>query len=85
MYALPEQQYSVWLDVARGTTASQALLRSGFIERFSGVSLDSPVGVYGELVDAEQALRDGDRLEIYRPLLVDPMQARRVRAVRQKQ
>ena len=84
VYALPDQQYSCWLELTDGASAAEALRASGFIDRFDGVTADSPVGVFGERVQAADALRDGDRLEIYRPLIMDPMQARRKRAERQR-
>jgi putative ubiquitin-RnfH superfamily antitoxin RatB of RatAB toxin-antitoxin module len=48
---------------------------------FAGVNLaNSPVGLFGKVVGADQALNDGDRIEIYRPLGEDPKIARRQRA-----
>lgn len=84
VYALPERQFSCYLELPDGATAGEALRASGVIEAFAEVSQDSPLGVYGERVECQAALRDGDRLEIYRPLLLDPMQARRKRAERQR-
>ncbi len=84
VYALPDQQYSRLVELVDGASAAQALQASGFVESFDGVSAASPIGVFGERVAPEDQLRDGDRLEIYRELIVDPKQARRKRAVRQK-
>ena len=48
----------------------------------AGLALDQPVGVYGRRVALDHLLADGDRVEIYRPLRVDPKEARRRRALR---
>lgn len=84
VYALPERQFSRDVELPAGATAADALRASGLIEAIAEISADSPLGVYGERVDPDAVLRDGDRLEIYRPLLLDPMQARRLRAQRQR-
>jgi len=84
VYALPKRQHSCWVELSDGASAAQALQASGFIKQFADVSLDSPVGVFGDRVELTDTLRDGDRLEIYRPLVMDPMQARRARAAQQK-
>ncbi len=84
VYALPDKQHSCWLELPDGASVSEALAASGFIDRFEPVTAASPLGVFGERVQPTDPLRDGDRLEIYRPLVMDPMQARRQRAMRQK-
>jgi len=58
----------------------QALRESGVLERHPGIDLSSSkIGVWGKLRVAGDLLRDGDRVEVYRPLLVDPKEARRQR------
>lgn len=80
-YALPEQQVLVALEVKEGTTARQAIERSGLLPRFPEIALARGwVGVFGRRVELDAPLRDGDRVEIYRPLIADPKQARRERA-----
>jgi putative ubiquitin-RnfH superfamily antitoxin RatB of RatAB toxin-antitoxin module len=54
---------------------------SGLLEKHPGLDARK-IGIYGKLVDPGAALRDGDRVEIYRPLLLDPKEARRRRAAR---
>jgi putative ubiquitin-RnfH superfamily antitoxin RatB of RatAB toxin-antitoxin module len=67
-----------------GATASQALDASGFLTRFPGLALrDLSVGVWGRKAGPSQVLRDLDRVEIYRPLIVDPKVARRARFQKQ--
>jgi uncharacterized protein len=79
-YALPEQQWLVPLEVRAGTTVRQAVELSGILGRFPGIeTVQGGVGVFGRLVKPDSLLRDGDRVEIYRPLIADPKQARRAR------
>lgn len=80
-YARPEVQLVIPLEVPLGTTVEEAIERSGITSRFSEIDLDvNKVGVFGELVGLTDRLRAGDRVEIYRPLSVDPKEARRRRA-----
>ena len=61
-------------------TVGDALARASADPAFAGVDFDAAVGVFGRLVLADAPLRDGDRVEIYRPLREDPKSARRRRA-----
>jgi putative ubiquitin-RnfH superfamily antitoxin RatB of RatAB toxin-antitoxin module len=71
------------LRVEQGTTVAEAIRRSGVLEVFSEIDFARQrVGVHGKLVRPAQVLRDGDRVEIYRPLSADPKEARRKRAGR---
>ena len=79
-YALPGEQVVVALQLPAGATVREAIVRSQLSQRFA---IDgAPVGVFGRVVPMETVLRDGDRVEIYRKLAVDPTQARRDRARR---
>jgi putative ubiquitin-RnfH superfamily antitoxin RatB of RatAB toxin-antitoxin module len=83
IYALRSRQHSVHLELADSATVATALAAIDRIAPFKDLDLDSrEVGVFGRLVSREQALRPGDRIEIYRPLEVDPKEARRRRATR---
>ncbi|MBK1708821.1 MULTISPECIES: RnfH family protein [Marichromatium] len=69
------------IEVARGTRLEEALHQSGVLERFPEIDLArNKVGVFGKLAKLDQALEDGDRIEIYRPLIADPKAARKRRA-----
>ncbi|MCU0255422.1 MAG: RnfH family protein [Vicinamibacterales bacterium] len=81
VHARPERQRVVVLPLAEGMTAMQAVLASGLLEEFALDPAGLALGVYGRRVDGSQALRAGDRVEIYRPLAADPREARR-RSVR---
>lgn len=83
-YALPDAQYVVELELPDGATVADALARVASEPAFGKIDLaQARVGVYGLVVsDRSQQLNEGDRVEIYRPLTVDPMTARRLRANR---
>lgn len=66
------------LTVPAGTTAIEAIRRSGIQERFPEIEISSlRIGVFGRLCPPERVLAAGDRVEIYRPLLADPKEVRR--------
>ena len=72
---------AVSLSLVEGSTAGQALEASGLLERHPGMDLRRELlGIYGRRVSAAQPLADGDRVEVYRPLEMDPKDARRARA-----
>ncbi|MCP1727004.1 putative ubiquitin-RnfH superfamily antitoxin RatB of RatAB toxin-antitoxin module [Natronospira proteinivora] len=80
-YARPERQEILVLEVEVGTTAEEAVNRSGIAKLFPEIDLkESRVGIFGRLVKADQVLREGDRVEVYRPLKADPKEVRRQRA-----
>lgn len=72
------------MAVADGTTVHQALMRSELLAEYPELVVNgAQVGIWGRLVDQTQTLRDQDRIEIYRPLTVDPKVARRERFTKQ--
>ena len=80
-YATPERQLVLPLDVPPGCTLAEAIERSAIREEFPGLVVDfDAVGIFGRKAPAGQVLRAGDRVEIYRPLIADPKEARRKRA-----
>ena len=69
------------MTVTEGTTVREAALQSGLGVEFPELDLQqAPLGIFGKAVKDETELRDGDRIEVYRPLLIDPKEARRKRA-----
>ena len=81
VHATPALQKVVLLELDSGATARQAALLSGLDHYFSQLDLGSvPLGVFGQKVRDDQVLQAGDRVELYRELIVDPMEARRRRA-----
>jgi putative ubiquitin-RnfH superfamily antitoxin RatB of RatAB toxin-antitoxin module len=80
-YATASSEYLRDLEVAPGTTIEQAIRQCGVLEEVAGIDLHAqPVGLYGKKRPLDTLLRDRDRIEIYRPLLADPKEARRKRA-----
>ncbi|EXF43451.1 protein rnfH [Pseudomonas sp. BAY1663] len=85
VYALADKQKLLRLSVPAGTTVRDAALRSGMEAHFPGLDLASaPLGIFGKAVPKpdERVLEDGERVEIYRPLIADPKEARKQRAAR---
>lgn len=72
------------MELTAPTTVMQAILQSGLAQRFPEINtMPINVGVWGRKVPVEQLLRDQDRVEVYRPLRIDPKLARRERFARQ--
>ncbi|PSJ46150.1 RnfH family protein [Zobellella endophytica] len=86
VYALPQQQTVLSLRVTPEQTVRQIIEQSGVLQQYPEIDLDSNmVGVFGRQVKLEQSVHDGDRIEIYRPLLADPKEIRRRRAEQAKE
>ncbi|KAB7763446.1 RnfH family protein [Xanthomonas maliensis] len=73
--AWPDRYTSVQLELAQGATVGEAIARSGLTQPQPAAQ-----AVFGVLAAPEQVLHEGDRVELLRPLLIDPKQARRRRA-----
>ena len=85
-YAWPDKQLLIAVAIEAGATAQDAIHRSGVLTHFPEINLDiNKVGIFGKLGKLDTPLRAGDRVEIYRPLLADPKEMRRQRAVQGKQ
>ncbi len=81
VYAEPGRTWSRALRLPAGSTVAQAVEASGLAGERPDVRVaDDMLGVFGRRVGPQQVLRDGDRVEVYRPLALDPMEARRRRA-----
>jgi hypothetical protein len=79
-YASPDGQALIAVDLPEGATLQQALDASGILQRFPQIDLNTQkVGVFGKLKPLDAVLADHDRVEIYRPLLVDPKVSRQRR------
>ena len=84
-YAGPEGQWLVPLELDEGASALQAVMASGIVERLPGFDpAAARLGVFSRPVAPDAPLAEGDRVEIYRPLLRDPKAARRARAGRSR-
>ena len=81
VYAKPARQALLKIELPVGATVAEAIDASGIAARFPRDDLESAeTGIWGRIVDRKAVLRDGDRVEIYRPLERDPREARRERA-----
>lgn len=84
--AMPQLQYRLALDVPPGTGAREAVrlaLEAGLLPLGAEIDIDpltAPLGIFSEKVEDDHCCQAGDRVEIYRPLLQDPMELRRQRA-----
>lgn len=80
-YALPEKQYLLRVTLPEGSTVEDAIRTSGLLELRTDIDLSkNKVGIYSRAVKLADAVHDGDRVEIYRPLIADPKELRRQRA-----
>ncbi len=78
VFATPERQQLMSLSLEPGSTVSDAILKSRMSEHFPAQDLSAfEVGIWGRVVARDQVLADGDRVEIYRPLEIEPREARR--------
>jgi putative ubiquitin-RnfH superfamily antitoxin RatB of RatAB toxin-antitoxin module len=79
IYALPDSADAVTVRLPAGATVREALEKAGRLDLARG-----KVGVFGRVVSLDARVADGDRVEIYRPLAIDPKEARRRRAARKQ-
>ena len=80
-YALPDRQEIIAVDVDAGCSIRDAIEASGVLQRFPEIDLTRQgVGVFSKKRELSDILATGDRVEIYRPLTIDPKEARRAKA-----
>lgn len=85
VYARPERQEIAQMELPAGSTAGQAIEASGLLARYPEIDLGkNKLGIYAKLAKPDTALRDRDRVEIYRPLIADPKEVRKQRAAEGK-
>jgi len=85
VYATADQQWLLAVEVAPGTTLREAVRVSGIAGQVPGLDVEAcPLGIYGKVVNdaAHQSVVEGDRIELYRPLLIDPKEVRKQRAAK---
>lgn len=84
-YATPAEQVILRVDAPAAVTVQQAIELSGVLQRFPEIDLKvNKVGVFGKATTLDNVLGPGDRVEIYRPLIADPKEARKKRAAEGK-
>lgn len=85
VYATPMEQALMGLEVLAGTTVGEAIRLSGILALYPEIDLSkNAVGIFSRKVSLDEKLRENDRIEIYRPLKIDPKEARRLRHLRVK-
>lgn len=85
VYARPQAAHAVSVELPAGATVRDAVLASGMLERHPELRLAKQrFGISGKRVALDARLSSGDRIEIYRPLAMDPKEARRRRALRKR-
>ena len=81
IFALPDEQHLIHVRLGVGATVRDAITQSGILQRYPQIDLQhAKVGVFNRLCRLDQLVNAGDRIEIYRPLKIDPMDKRRKRA-----
>ncbi|TNV00503.1 RnfH family protein [Providencia rettgeri] len=85
-YALPEKQFLLSVKVKEGATIEEAILASGILALRDDIDLKkNKIGIYSRPAKLTDLVQDGDRVEIYRPLIADPKELRRKRAEKFKE
>jgi putative ubiquitin-RnfH superfamily antitoxin RatB of RatAB toxin-antitoxin module len=80
VFATPQRQWLWTVSLPDGATVAEALHLARAQAAGVDVPWDADIGIFGELCDRAAVPRDGDRIEIYRPLKADPKESRRARA-----
>ena len=84
-YALPEEQVIISIKVPTKSDVKQAIKKSGIQKKFPNIDLSkNKVGIFGKKTTLNHPLKNRDRIEIYRPLILDPKEMRRKRAAKEK-
>ena len=85
VYALPQKQQLFAVQLPAGATLRQAIEACGVLEKYPEIDLaKNKLGIFAKLSKPDTPLRDGDRVEIYRPLIADPKEVRKQRAAEGK-
>ena len=80
-YALPNQQLIIPVQIPPGSNAEEAIRASGILNKFQEIDLNvNHIGIFSKLSKLDAPLRNLDRIEIYRQLIADPKEVRKLRA-----
>ncbi|MDU0112942.1 MAG: putative ubiquitin-RnfH superfamily antitoxin RatB of RatAB toxin-antitoxin module [Psychrosphaera sp.] len=81
VYGLPQQQTLLSLEVPEGNTVEQVIVNSKIKDKYTDIDLTvNKVGIWNKTCKLQDIVKDGDRIEIYRPLIADPKEVRKRRA-----
>ncbi len=84
IYPLPDEQILICIEVEHGTSVQQAIEQSGILNKYTEIDLTkNKVGIFSKATKLTEVLREGDRIEIYRPLIADPKEVRKKKALKQ--
>lgn len=85
IYATKNEQKLFYLTVNKNITVEAAIKQCGILDRYPEIDLTiNKVGIFSQVCQLDDKLNDNDRIEIYRPLLIDPKEARKQRALKNK-
>lgn len=85
-YALPDKHSLLALEVPAGSTVEEGVIASGILDLHNEIDLEqNKVGIWSRMAKLRDGLKDGDRIEIYRPLIADPKEVRKRRAEKAKE
>lgn len=85
-YAYPEKYFLKKLVLESAITIQSAILQSGVLEKYTEIDLrENKIGIFSRPAKLTDLVENGDRIEIYRPLIADPKEIRRKRAEQQKE
>jgi putative ubiquitin-RnfH superfamily antitoxin RatB of RatAB toxin-antitoxin module len=83
-YARVDEQVILELQIPNGSDVEQAIITSGILKQYPEINLDqNEVGIFGKVCNKKQHIESGDRVEIYRQLICDPKEARKIRAAKE--
>ena len=85
IYATPESQQIISIEVESGSTIQACINQSGVLTEYPEINLDeAKVGIFSQVKPLQHVVVEGDRIEIYRPLIADPKDVRRKKAAEAK-
>lgn len=77
-YTDPDDPIWLQIDIPEGSTLKEAIEASGLLKRYPQIDLDKQkVGIFGKLAKLDTVIKEGDRVEIYRPITADPKKVKR--------
>jgi putative ubiquitin-RnfH superfamily antitoxin RatB of RatAB toxin-antitoxin module len=85
VYAAPQKQILRKVEIPSAATVEEAIRASGILAELPAGFVPAGLGIFGQRVAADSRLRAGDRVELYRPLAMDPKEARRQRVKKKLQ
>lgn len=85
VYAYPDKFFLKKIELDQVLSIQNVILQSGVLEKYTEIDLrENKVGVFSRTIKLTDMVEDGDRIEIYRPLIADPKEMRRKRAEKNK-